>query len=412
MIKKDKFDQTADISVDVDLNRVKEEMINELHDLLKFWSTEAVDLEHGGYMGRIDHFGVKDLKSQKSVVLNARILWTFSAAFRLTNNKIYKENADRAYFYLIEHFWDEEFGGLIWSVDYTGKILNSRKQAYAQGFGIYALSEYYRISEYKQSLIYAKTLYDLLEDKFWDQQNTGYIEALKNDWSVIEDMRLSEKDVNSPKSMNTHLHILEPYTNLYRVCPDVKIKASIKSLLSIFKDKIINPQTGHFNLFFDMEWKAESKTISFGHDIEGAWLLNEAALVIGDKTCIEAIQKVAVNLVEITIKEGSDSDGSLFYEKEEGQFDTDKHWWPQAEAMVGLLDAWGINKKPNYLYDLNRIWEFIKKYLIDKTSGEWFWRVDQHGEPNTSDDKLGFWKCSYHNSRALMEVIERIDKIS
>lgn len=412
MAKNKDIDLNTGISAVVDWSKIKKEMNDELKNLLNFWSAEALDLECGGYISRIDHFGVKDMKAPKSVVLNARILWTFSAAYRLTKIEKYKKNADRAYMYLMDHFWDEEFGGLIWSVDYSGKMLDSRKQAYAQGFGIYALSEYYRITQHTPSLEYAKTLYGLLEDKFWDQKNTGYIEALQQDWTEKQDMRLSEKDANSPKSMNTHLHILEPYTNLLRVCPDEKLKESIKALLSIFQDKIIDSKTGHFNLFFDREWKVESKTISFGHDIEGAWLLNEAAVLLGDEKLIEAVQKSAVNLVEITMLEGTDSDGALFNEKEGTEFDTDKHWWPQAEAMVGLLDAWEINKNPNYLLRLNRIWEFIKNHLIDKKNGEWFWRVDQNNEPIVSEDKVGFWKCSYHNSRALMEVSKRLNKLS
>ncbi|MGQ1908434.1 AGE family epimerase/isomerase [Marinifilum sp. RC60d5] len=409
---KEKVDFTSEGYAGLDLLTIKSEMSAELTNLLDFWSTEAIDLENGGFISRIDHFGVKNIQSPKGAVLNARILWTFSAAYRVTKKQKYKENADRAYHYLTEYFWDHDFGGLVWSVDNSGTILNSRKQAYAQGFGIYAFSEYYRISKDSQSLDYAKKLYSILEDKFLDKKNGGYIEALQRDWTSQKDMRLSEKDANSPKSMNTHLHILEPYTNLLKVWPDLKLEQSIRHLLTIFQNQIIDPNTGHFNLFFDMEWKVESSIISFGHDIEGAWLLNEAAIELKDRLLIEEIQKLSLKLVDISLNEGTDMDGSLFYEKEENHLDTDKHWWPQAEAMVGMIDAWEVDTNPNYLIGLNRTWEFIKKHLIDKTNGEWFWRVDQNGEPNTSDDKLGFWKCSYHNTRALMEVIERIDKIS
>lgn len=412
MSKKEKIALASGAYKGVNLLAIKAEMSEELGNLLDFWSTEAIDLEYGGFISRIDHFGVKDVQSPKGVVLNARILWTFSAAYRVTNRQKYRENADRAYHYLIKHFWDEEFGGLVWSVDYSGTILNSRKQAYAQGFGIYALSEYYRISKNEQSLDYAKKLYQILEDKFWDQKYGGYIEALQRDWTTQKDMRLSEKDANSPKSMNTHLHILEPYTNLLRVWPDEKVKQSSRQILAIFQDKIIDPNTGHFNLFFDMEWRVESNIISFGHDIEGAWLMNEAAKELEDYSLIEEVQKLSLKLVEISLSEGTDIDGALFYEKEGNHLDTEKHWWPQAEAMVGMIDAWEINKKPDFIVGLSRTWEFIKKYLVDKTNGEWFWRVDQKGEPITSEDKLGFWKCSYHNTRALMEVIERINKLT
>ena len=387
---------------------LRTEMSQELQNLLLFWSTEAVDLEFGGYISRIDHYGNKDVKADKGAVLNSRILWTFSAAYRVTGEQKYLESANRAYFYLINHFWDKEYGGLIWSTDYKGNALNTRKQAYAQGFGIYALSEYYRITKKKESLQYARKLYFILEEKFLDKENNGYIEALTQNWYRQKDMRLSEKDANSPKSMNTHLHILEPYTNLYRVWKDEKLKKSIVSLLDLFSQKITDSRTGHFNLFFDMDWSVQSSAISFGHDIEGAWLMNEAAHEIGDADLITSIQEITKRLVDVTLTEGLDTDGSLFNERNGEELDTDKHWWPQAEAMVGLVDAWELNTKPEYLEKMTRIWSFIKNHLVDRENGEWYWRVNKNGEPVVSEDKVGFWKCSYHNCRALMEVITRL----
>lgn len=394
--------------LDTSLNALCAEMSEELKNLLFFWSTEAVDLEFGGYIGRIDHHGNKDVKANKGAVLNSRILWTFSAAYKITEEKKYLESANRAYFYLIKHFWDKEYGGLIWSTDYKGNAINTRKQAYAQGFGIYALSEYYKITGNAESLEYAKKLYIILEDKFLDKKHNGYIEALTQNWSAQEDMRLSEKDANSPKSMNTHLHILEPYTNLYRVWKDKKLEKSMLSLLDIFATKITDSKTGHFNLFFDMDWSVQSSAVSYGHDIEGAWLMNEAANELGDSNVISTIQKVTKKLVDITMKEGSDVDGSLFNEREGDKLDMDKHWWPQAEAMVGLVDAWELYSNSAYLEQMSQIWCFIKTHLIDKINGEWFWRVNQDGEPDASEDKVGFWKCSYHNCRALIEVITRL----
>ncbi|SNR51335.1 mannobiose 2-epimerase [Lutibacter agarilyticus] len=393
------------------INNLKEELSLELSSLLSFWALEAIDNNNGGFIGEINHFGEKNSEASKGVILNTRILWTFSAAFRTTNLAEYKAVADRAYNYLINHFWDAKNEGLIWEVDYLGNPLNSRKQAYAQGFGIYAFSEYYRATQHTKSLNYANSLYEILENKFCDKISGGYIEALKDDWSVIKDMRLSDKDQNSPKSMNTHLHIIEPYVNLYRINPSEKLKQSITALLEIFNDKIIDKNTGHFNLFFGMDWEIQSTAISFGHDIEGAWLLHEAALIIGDENWIKTIRKKALQLVEITIKKGLDIDGSLFNEFDNGHMDTDKHWWPQAEAMVGLMDAYEINHNEKYLEGIIKLWNFIKFNLKDKENGEWYWRVDENGNPITSEVKVGFWKCPYHNGRALMELIERIEKI-
>jgi mannobiose 2-epimerase len=388
------------------------EMSLELERILGFWSTRAIDTQWGGFVGQIDHFGNVNHGSSKGAVLNARILWTFSAAYRVIGSETFNKMADRAYGYLIETFWDKEYGGLIWEADAAGHPLSSRKQAYAQGFGIYALSEYFLATGNKDSLEYAKKLYHLLEDKFLDTKQGGYIEALDKKWDALADMRLSEKDANLPKSMNTHLHILEPYTNLYRAWPQEKLKQSILHLLDVFQHKIIDHTSGHFRLFFEMDWSCRSSIVSYGHEMEGAWLLHEAAKETGDEKRIRDIQKSALRLVDITLKEGSDADGSIYYEKEGDHLDTDKHWWPQAEAMVGFMDAWEMDQKDAYLEQVARIWSFIKEHLIDHQNGEWYWCVDKRGRPDPSQDKAGFWKCPYHNSRALMEVINRIQKLS
>ncbi len=383
----------------------------ELFRILDFWSSEAVDEINGGFVGQIDHYGRRNITAPKGMVLNARILWSFSSAYRATSIERYKVAADRAYNYLINHFYDKQFGGFFWEVNYLGRPSNTRKQSYAQGFAIYALSEYNRATGNIESLEYARQLYNLLEEKVFDPKFGGYVEALNTDWTQLEDMRLSPKDANTPKSMNTHLHILEPYTNLYRVWPDAKLKQSILGLLDIFHDKIIDPNTGHFNLFFDYNWDVKSSIVSYGHDIEGAWLMHEAALIIDDKAAIKKVRETAVNLVDITLAEGTDTDGSLFNEREGDHLDTDKHWWPQAEALVGLLDAYAINNNELYINEFVKIWSFIKTSLLDKERGEWYWRVDAKGVANTNDDKAGFWKCPYHNSRALIEILERFEHL-
>mgnify|MGYP000315046716 FL=1 len=399
------------IQIEDNLLQLKSEMVDELQNVLNFWSSEVVDNENSGFLGRIDCFGNKFGNASKGSVLNTRILWTFSAAFLKTNNIKYKNVADKAFQYIKTNFYDINNGGLFWEVDCLGKPINKRKQAYAQGFGIYAFSEYYRATKNEESLTLAKDIYKILETKFWDNKYGGYIEALTQDWHSIEDMRLSDKDQNAPKSMNTHLHIIEPYANLYRVWPDKQLKKSIEKLLHIFIDKIIDKNTGHFNLFFEMNWKPNSTAISFGHDIEGAWLLHEAALLIEEEAILNQIKNTALNLVDLTVKKGLDRDGSLYNEFNNNHLDSDKHWWPQAEAMVGLIDAYQISFNEEYLKGVFKLWKFIKNNIIDTVNGEWFWRVDFEGNPNTTDDKIGFWKCPYHNTRALIEVANRIDEL-
>lgn len=388
-----------------------EELNEELLNILEFWNLQTLDQVNGGFVGQINHFGKADFKANKGVVLNARILWTFSAAYRMIGSEKLELLANRASEYLKKYFWDRVNGGLFWEVDHLGKPINTRKQAYAQGFGIYAFSEHFLATGDRSSLEYAQQLFELLETHFRDKKFGGYIEALDACWNPLEDMRLSEKEANLPKSMNTHLHILEPYTNLYRACPNERLKTGIEHLLSVFQNHIID-NMGHFTLLFEMDWTKKCGIVSFGHEIEGAWLLREAAHEIGAQSLSDEIQKTALTLVDNTLKYGLDKDGSLFYEKDDARLDTDKHWWPQAEAMVGLMDAWENSQNEKYITALVKVWNFVKENIIDYENGEWYGRVDLNGEPYETEDKVGLWKCPYHNSRAMMELIQRIRKHS
>lgn len=395
----------------IDFEYLQEEFLDELNNILEFWSSQAVDRQFGGFVGRIDHFGEVKPQASKGAVLNARLLWTFSAAYNLIGSEKLLRLANRAYDYLRTYFWDIENGGLFWEVDHLGEPINTRKQAYAQGFGIYAYSEYYRATGNTESLDYAKKLFQLLEEHYLDKKDGGYIEALDLNWKPLEDMRLSKKDANYPKSMNTHLHILEPYTNLYRVWPNEELKNSIIHLIDVFQQHIINKETGHFNLFFETNWTCKSTLVSYGHDIEGAWLIHEAAVETGNEQVIAGAKKSALLLVDSTLKDGRDADGSLFYETDGNQTDIDKHWWPQAEAMVGAMDAWKISGDEKYLAEVKQVWTFIKENMIDYENGEWFGRVNKNGEPYETEDKAGFWKCPYHNSRAMIEMMNRINSV-
>ncbi|MRT93702.1 AGE family epimerase/isomerase [Ancylomarina sp. 16SWW S1-10-2] len=387
------------------------EMKVELNSILNFWAQNTIDKSNGGFVAELNGDGKLTDADEKGAVLNTRLLWSFSAAYNFLKDPAYLVLADRAYDYLIQHFWDKENGGLFWSVTNNGSVKNSRKQAYAQGFAVYGFSEYYKASGKQESLDYAIKLFNIIEDHFKDEKFGGYIEALGCNWQPLTDMRLSEKDANQPKSMNTHLHIIEPFTNLYRVWPNDLLKDRIQNLVRIFRDKIIDPKTFHFNLFFDMDWTVKSNIVSYGHDIEGTWLLNEAAHVIRDEELIGQMKDLSIKMADITLAEGTDKDGSIFYELEGGHIDTDKHWWPQAEAMIGFLDAYQNSGHIKYFNEALLVWNFIQKNIKDNVNGEWFWKVDENGNPDKIPPKVGFWKCPYHNSRALIEAITRIDSI-
>ena len=292
-------------------------------------------------------------------------------------------------------------GGVFWELDAEGNPINTRKQVYAQAFMIYALSEYYMFSKNKEPLNWAIELYELVEKYAKDYIFKGYIEAFNIDWSPIADMRLSDKDENEAKTMNTHLHVLEAYTNLYKVYKNERLKNNLEDLINLFLTKFLN-SNNNLNLFFDEQWNLKSSVISFGHDIETAWLLIEAAKVIEDEKLITETERVAVLIADVFIENGVDIDGGVMndYEPKTGKLDGDKHWWPQAEALVGLHYAYNITKDEKYLIISTKILNFIQTKIIDKTNGEWFWRVNKEGKLYTSDYKIGMWKAPYHTSRA------------
>ena len=388
----------------------KQEITAELTNILQYWMSHTVDESNGGFIGRIDNDNTIYAQAPKGSVLNARILWAFSAAYRTTNNKAYLKMAQRAYAYIQDYFIDKEYGGVFWSVDYKGNPLDTKKQIYALAFTLYACSEYYQCTGMEEAKQTAIALYERIQQYSYDDKRGGYWEAFARNWEPMEDNRLSDKDANEKKTMNTHLHILEAYTNLYRIWPDEKLAVHQRELLTDFMQHILNQQTGHLHLFFDENWEVKGDTISYGHDIEASWLLLEAAEVLKDTTLITQCKKVAVKMVGAVV-EGLDTDGGLWYEYEPttAQLVRQKHWWPQAEAMIGFVNAWQISKEEKYLqYALNS-WQFVKQYILDKKEGEWFWGIQKDHSIMKQEDKVGIWKCPYHNTRACMEIMKRVE---
>lgn len=386
---------------------LKAEMTN---NILPFWMNRAFDLGNGSFYGQILNDETITPGSPKGAVLNARILWTFSAAYNETGRAVYLEYARKAFSYFSVNFIDEQYGGVYWSISADGSMRNGRKQVYAQAFAIYAFAEYYVASGDQDSILFASDLLGFIEKHAFDSEFNGYIEALSREWKPLEDLRLSEKDANEPKSMNTHLHILEAYTRLFEVWKDDELASRLHNLVKIHTDHILSADNGHFNLFFGMNWEPRSEHYSFGHDIEGAWLITEAAHVLGLKSLTKEIELLAVRMAETTLLEGIATDGSIYNEGLYGKVtDKDRHWWPQAEAIIGFLNAWEISENPKYLVAATRTWDFIKKHMRHP-SGEWWWLVNDKYEPDLSQDLAGEWKCPYHNTRCCLEVMKRISK--
>lgn len=377
-------------------------------NILPYWIDNVEDHENGGFYGRIDGHDVVHSKAEKGAILNARILWAFSAAYRVLKKAEYLEAATRAKDYILQHFIDYEFGGVYWSLDYKGNPLDVKKQTYAIGFTIYGLSEYARATGDKESLDAAIKLYHDIENHALDSKNNGYIEALTRDWQPIADMRLSDKDENGSRTMNTHLHIIEPYTNLYRVWKAQELKESIINLLQIFTKILLNQETHHLDLFFDDEWHGKRNIESYGHDIEASWLLHETALVLGDTQILKEIEPI-VKEIALAADEGLQPDGSMIYEhwKDTGKFDKQRQWWVMCECIIGHINLYQHFGNKESLGIAERCWDFTKEKLIDKVNGEWHWSSDASGLINYNDDKAGFWKCPYHNSRMCLELMER-----
>jgi mannobiose 2-epimerase len=383
------------------------EVKTELDSILEYWMKNMPDDVNGGYIGRIKDDNSRDVTALKGAVLNSRILWTFAAAYNHTGEGKYLEYADRAFRYLANYFIDPDHGGVYWTVAPNGDPADTKKQIYAQAFAIYALAEYYKCDPVSEVILPAINIFQLIENHSFDKENGGYTEAFARDWNPISDLRLSEKDANEKKTMNTHLHLVEAYANLITVWPDEKLKDCLVRLLNNFPDHIIDKETGHLNLFFDELWNNKSTIVSFGHEIEAAWVLQEAAALTGEEELIEKFQQVSLNLAAAGAV-GLDEDGGLWYEKDGDHLVREKHWWSQAEAMVGFFNAWQLRNDTTYLERSLKSWNFIKTSLLDLPAGEWHWGVDGQNLPLAEKDKAGIWKCPYHNARACMEILNRI----
>ncbi len=270
---------------------LRKEMAEDLtQNILPYWMNKMVDEQHGGFYGRRDGHDVLDAKADKGIILNTRILWTFSNAINTLSKDdsieksvidTYRKTADRAYDFIVRYFLDSEKEGVYWMVSFDGKPVNTKKQIYAQAFCIYAMSEYYLATQKKEARDLAIELFNLVEQHSFDTIDNGYFEAFDRHWNLLEDLRLSEKDANEKKTMNTHLHVLEAYTNLYCCWKDEKLHHQLHNLILVFCDQIIDTEF-HFQLFFDEHWNIKNHPISYGHDVEGSWLLYEAAEVLGD----------------------------------------------------------------------------------------------------------------------------------
>ncbi|HVY21831.1 MAG TPA: AGE family epimerase/isomerase [Steroidobacteraceae bacterium] len=406
----DRSNQAANIAA------LKIEFHKELLSIADWWSVHAVDHTYGGFHGEVDARNNAVSNANKGIILNARILWFFSeTALHTTgeaNNTRYRECATRAYEYIIQHFLDTEYGGMYWEMDVNGRPVNTRKQVYAQAFTIYALSAYFKLNHDREALDHALQLFKLLESRAIDDRDQGYLEAFARDWSPVDDWRLSNIDLNYPKSQNTHLHVLEAYTALHDVYPVTEVKAALRYSIQMFDRFMINRDNHHLRMFMDMQWKDFSPGYTYGHDIEAAWLIARALESLGDAEYTGKLIPTLLKVVEVTTKEALADNGQLWnaYDFETKSIDKSSMWWVQAEALVGFLFAYVKTHDGRYFVAAEGIWQFIKQHQIDHVNGEWFWLADNGKTEGKEHYKVGFWKCPYHNGRAMMEAVRYLEK--
>lgn len=394
------------------LTTLRGELQHELTSrILPFWMTRVVDHRNGGFVGYIDDLGTPRYDAPKGSVVNARILWTFSAAYRVLGDHAYRTSAERAAEYIRQHFLDPVCGGVRWMVDAHGAATDERKHVYAQAFAIYAFAEHHRATGDARSLADAIALFRLIEGHALDSVHGGYQEAFSRDWALLDDVRLSEEDASERKSMNTHLHVLEAYAGLYRIWPDDVLRQRLAMLVDLFCGTIVPDGTGHAICFFDDDWTPKSSVVSYGHDIETSWLVLEAAELAGDATLRERARRLSLRIAASTLDEGFDPIGGIFTVGDSsGVIDTDKDWWPQAEAIVGFVNAHQESGRQAYLDAAAATWDFSRRHLLDMEHGEWHRRVSRDGAVRPGHEKVGPWKCPYHTARACLEVMERSDR--
>jgi mannobiose 2-epimerase len=378
-------------------------------NILPFWIEHVADPAARSFHGTLSNDLKVSADVERGALLTSRILWTYASAHRHFGDTSYRAMADLAYEDLMIRYHDADHGGFYWSINANGSMRRDRKQVYGQAFAMYALAEYHAATGLLAPLDAAVALFRLLEEKAREQVHGGYLEAFARDWSPIADMRLSEVDQNDPKSQNTMLHVMEAYTRLLGVWPDTALRAALRTLVELLVTRVLDSKTFHLGLFFTNDWRPTSTKISYGHDIEAAWLLSRAAEVIGDPALTARITPIALKIADVTLAEGTDVDGAIFNLGDpSGVLDDKREWWPQAEAVVGFLDAWQLSGENRYFEAAAKTWAFIDTNLIDRTNGEWFRGVTREGKVISTFEKVGFWKCPYHNGRMGLEAVTRL----
>ncbi len=385
----------------------REEVESHLREcIIPFWK-KLKDDEYGGYYGFMDFDLKLDKKAEKGCILNSRILWFFSTCAYLLHDDECLGYARHAYEFMKKAFIDRKNGGVYWSVTYDGKPLDTTKHTYCQAFAIYGLSAYYRASKEEESIGIATMLARIIEEKCRD--NGGYLEAFNQDFAPASNEKLSENGVMAERTMNTLLHVFEAYTEFYDAAAKKDIADRLREMLTIFKDKMYNPAKHRQEVFFDRDYNSLIDLISYGHDIETAWLIDRGLEVLGDDEYAAMLAPMTSDLADNILHTAFDGH-SLPQECEDGAVNEDRVWWVQAETVNGFLNEYlkDPDKNGEYKTALLSEWEYIKDKVVYKAEdGEWYSQLDKDGAPYKDKPVVEPWKCPYHNGRMCLEVVRR-----
>lgn len=376
--------------------------------ILPFWEGLKDDA-NGGYYGYMGYDLALDKQAPKGCILNSRLLWTFSTASVALNDKSLLSYAKQAYDFM-PRFEDKEFGGLYWMLDYQGSPKDTMKHTYCQAFAVYGLCAYAKATGEQEPIDRAMKLYNVMESKMRDER--GYLEAFQRDYSPADNKALSdakglvETNQVAMRTMNTTLHVMEAYTQLYLVTHDKAVLGSLYKLMNVMQTHIYSKRNRRQEVFFDLDWRSLIDMQSYGHDIESSWLICETAQAIGDEKLIKAINEIALDLAA-SVYERAFTGEWLDNESDRGENDPKRIWWVEAETVVGFFNAYQLSGEEKYLSAAQKVFHNIEEKFVDKRKGsEWYWCLTADGAP-IGQPIVEPWKCPYHNSRMCMELMDR-----
>ena len=379
--------------------------------IMPYWFDTAQDTNHGGYLLADDLKG-RGVAKEKQLVSQARMVWGFSHAHLhgfSDGRRNYLKAAEQGYRFLVAHFLDREHGGYFWKTDLAGQPINTRKIVYGQSFVIYGLVEYYRASGDKAALRRALDLYDMLQKQTHDAKHGGWVEHFQRNWTPLA-LRdpAGEVEVAGLRSANTHLHLMEAFTELYDATRREDVKQSLEEAVRINGTYFYPLDAARSTFHREPDWSAvtdpRSAGLSYGHNVEFAWLLVRAEKTMGRPPSWPHFYAH----LDHALKYGYDHERGGLYNRgfaSQPATDTSKVWWVEAEMMAALTDAWQHQPTEEYRAALEKLVHFVNTHQADAADGIWLDTVTAEGQPKATG-KAHSWKANYHDVRGLVKFTE------